>query len=214
MPMTLQKQGRHLPPLQTSLLSFSENFDAESSRWSITQLTRRLDAIAHTYLSVESLQSDSCSFSFNLSDIEKEVAITYADVCRDVWMIALSENAIALDEQRVAMLNASRSKLCSLWAVGKWNEPENSFFSVTNMFSDLQRKWRHADIRESLRKVAGAVQSHPSKGPCIERYPTCWSYTVGLVMHQILQWNYQLTSSQLRAFLDVNEGNNLSRCHK
>jgi hypothetical protein len=88
----------------------------------------------------------------------------------------------------LAPLNRQITRLCVVWAYGKQQIPEDTFG---------QAQWQHPALQATLRHTTAQLRQSPY-GEWIDRYPTCWAYTFGVVMHQLLQWNHRLTPAALR----------------
>ena len=189
---------------------------------STAQLTERISRITQHYLAIERLNTytqqqfalvakmDSAQliFSSDQTPFLQDIAETYATVCTQLWPLAFIDDDLptadshsqANDSWHEPLVN-SISKLCLLWSIHKQQYPEHPFFTESTGFSSLQQKWRQPEIQSSLRQITNALQDSHPYGYWIDRYPTCWTYAIGLIMHQLLQWNYQLTSHRLREFL-------------
>ncbi|MEO1622075.1 MAG: hypothetical protein AAFU53_13720, partial [Cyanobacteria bacterium J06632_3] len=193
----------------------------ELPRLSTTQLTERISLITQHYLAIEQLNT----YTQQLALIAKkdpsqrisspaqtpflqDIAETYAALCAQLWPLAFIDEALPAADRHTQSNTSWReplvnniSKLCLLWSIHKRQYPDHVFFTEVTGFSALQQKWRQPEIQSSLRQMTNALKDSHPHGHWIDRYPTCWPYAIGLIMHQLLQWNYQLTSHRLREFL-------------
>jgi hypothetical protein len=107
--------------------------------------------------------------------------------------------------------------LCYTWAIGKrFSSAAHAhppfYQDDLTIFAALRATWQQPAIQTALQRITTQLtQSHTSSldtandsalknwaGIWIGQHPTCWAYLFGTVMHQLLQWNHQLTPQMLR----------------
>jgi hypothetical protein len=101
-----------------------------------------------------------------------------------------TQNETQPQPTNLAPLNRQITRLCVVWAYGRKQQmPEATC---------LAAQWQHPALQATLRHTSAQLRQSSPYGEWIDRYPTCWAYTFGLVMHQLLQWNHRLTPTALR----------------
>ncbi|MEL6940964.1 MAG: hypothetical protein AAFO84_17440 [Cyanobacteria bacterium J06598_1] len=193
---------------------------------SIAQLTDRIDTLVEQWLSLESLQTlQQTTFPHPAYPLRptadlhlQDIATAYGSVCAQLWQNALfpqqadaPPHTPSLDQSNSLLtaqpLHHSIKVLTYLWLVGKANYPQNPFFKNATTLDALRAKWHHPAIQSSLRHTTRRLYQASPYGEWLESHPTCWAYTTGHTMHQLLQWNHRLTSEGLREFLSIDGEN-------
>lgn len=185
---------------------------------SITQLTDRIDTHTHTYLSpsfLQSLRPNNPAIKpqtrLELPAYLSKIATSYGNACALIWQLALAPRQPNLHNfaqaNKPQPLTDTLQDLCTRWAIGKYSYPQASFFQNITTLGSLRAKWHYPAIQNSLQQTTHHLRQSAEYGPWLDTYPTCWAYTVGRTMHQLLQWNHRLTSKALREFLSITEEN-------
>ncbi|MEL6814317.1 MAG: hypothetical protein AAFP03_05820 [Cyanobacteria bacterium J06598_3] len=156
---------------------------------------------------------------------EAAIAAQYSQTCIRFWQLAQSQfqlahpNAVIPQEgpqpipQPLAKVSFVQqqftqqlNQLCLRWAIGKWQQPTHPFFSQhPTAFAALQAKWQNPTIQAALHNATNHLLQNP-QDRWIAAHTDCWAYLLGHTMHQLLQWNYQLTPSSLGELLQRDEG--------
>jgi hypothetical protein len=189
--------------------SAAMRFPWQASRSHLYPSTRRLDnaiiQLTHTALSPERLQGhleqalsepgaiplEGCAL---ISEIADELGATCALIFQQA-ICSLQEQPIQLETEQpdhtdLTPLNSQIKRLCLLWALGKQQQPTDGFFKA---------QWQHPALQAILKRSTTQFRQSSPYSEWIDRYPTCWAYTFGSVMHQLLQWNHQLDPIAVRA---------------
>ncbi len=99
-------------------------------------------------------------------------------------------------------LNQQIKRLCVVWAYGKLQIPDAPFFNA-QLKAPSQAIWQQPAMQATLRHTTEQLRQSSLYGEWIDRYPTCWAYTFGALMHQLLQWNHRLTPAAVRALWPI-----------
>ncbi|MEM9949253.1 MAG: hypothetical protein AAF810_24740 [Cyanobacteria bacterium P01_D01_bin.36] len=146
------------------------------------------------------------------------IATAYSKTCSLIWQQSLtptpphpsSSQRHTLPQQQSAFPPTPHlptphlptlQPLCHHWATTKLHHPNAPFFQNALTLGALRSKWRYPAIQASLRHTTDSLRQLSPYDEWLAAYPTCWAYTVGRTMHQLLQWNYRLTPAILREFL-------------
>ncbi len=176
--------------------------------------TRQLDDgilhLIHTALSPSQLQAH-LKHALSKQDAINSIHITphkiaaeFGATCTLVFQQAIdsiSAQSRECADQSSDLLTQQIQRLCLAWAHGKAKMPENTFFQAHlqgHLQAQLQAQWQRPVIQSMLRHTSAQLRQHALYGEWLDRYPTCWAYTFGTIMHQLLQWNHRLTPAALR----------------
>lgn len=190
------------------------------------QVRRQLDAIAQDLLSPDSftllLQASGQTAKADTQHItDAMLSEQYAKTCLSLWQLAQSNHQSNhqsshqfpdgsplyshLPSQAQTAKN-QLERLCRLWAIGKYRRPDQDFFKVhSTAFIGLRYKWQHPDVQASIHHATTLLVQSPAD-PWIASHSDGWAYLVGVLMHQLLQWNHSLTPQCLRELLHIDEG--------
>lgn len=181
----------------------------EMNHLSERQVCDRIENIIHTHLSPGTLQrylkqtiseqtsSEQPSKKLAQSDILPTVAIpavtaAYGTTCLFIWQSIWHP-------ERFPKLDSQVQQLCLTWARAKRHFPDHPFFADhPTPLAALQAKWQNPDVQATLRHTTAQLQNNPLYASTVLDYPTCWAYVFGCSIHQLLQWNHQLTPYVLR----------------
>ncbi|MEL7329260.1 MAG: hypothetical protein AAGJ69_05395 [Cyanobacteria bacterium J06559_1] len=160
---------------------------------------------------------------------ETTIATQYTQTCLSLWQLAQVQSTLESPReafpqpllqpllqalpQHLSKLSFAQqqfmqqlTQLCVLWAIGKWQRPAHPFFAHhPTAFAALQAKWQNPAIQIALREATAHLLQSPQE-LWIETHTDGWAYLLGRIMHQLLQWNYQLTPSSLGELLQRDEG--------
>lgn len=198
-----QANAHHSFPLRSAEMTVSQ------ANLSINQLTNRIDDVIrgrlqdslHSYWNTDLLGSMQQGSPESMTVVLQDIAIAYGHTCALVWTLSLLEDTPS--EEKVETFTASVNTLCTHWLRGRRYYPDADFFCDAKTLGALRSKWQQPAIQQSLRQTTLTLR-RGAEGQWIARYPTCWAYAVGRTMHQLLQWNHQLTAETLRECWRVN----------
>ena len=125
------------------------------------------------------------------STLKKKIAQEYGNTCTLLWHTSFQS-------QPSAPLTDQSQRLLLAWAQGKYHLPSESLFeSQLTGTAALQVRWRSPHIQSALCAATAQLLISPTQ-VSIAAHPSSWVYLCGGLMHQLLQWNHQLTPQTLR----------------
>jgi hypothetical protein len=177
----------------------------------IRHLDDRIIQLTRTSLSIDALQAhltqalsekeaiplEGCDESLAIESIPispHKIADELGATCALIFQQAVCslQNSVqtAIQPVDLAPLNRQITRLCVVWAYARKQPIPEAIC--------LSAQWQHPALQATLRHTSDQLRQSSPYGEWIDRYPTCWAYTFGLVMHQLLQWNHRLTPTALR----------------
>lgn len=158
---------------------------AISQQITLEQQTRtRAQSAMVSAIAPDSISSESATI--------ESIATAYGTTCVLIWQSLWHPTPLSKFSQQI-------QQLCLTWAAAKRHSSGYPFLANhPTSFAALQAKWQNPHIQATLRSTTAQLQNHPFYASTLYDYPTCWAYLFGCTIHQLLQWNHQLTPCTLR----------------